>query len=259
MIVSDTSKTYEFKLGQASNFPGGDGVYRGAKIELPDGVLPLGGAGLAGLPLLVGRQGGPGERQDDHEGADRHSRGRRKLCPSTWSTTSKRRGTSCGSRRRRTARPGPRSRMPTRSARTIPAGSASSYGFPTTCARQASAASRATTRTGPNPKRRTFDLAAFAGKNVWLRMWYMTDWGTIYTGPIVDNVQVTAGGAVLFADNAENGGDKWIYEAPWQRLRRHAEVQPELLPAVAQRRRRRRLRQRPRRLPLALSVPPTPA
>ena len=46
-------------------------------------------------------------------------------------------------------------------------------------------------------------------------MWYMTDWGTVYTGPMVDNVQVTANGAVLFADNAENGDDKWVYEAPW--------------------------------------------
>ena len=41
MTISDPSQEYTFKLGQASDFPGGDGVYRGAKIELPDGQAPL--------------------------------------------------------------------------------------------------------------------------------------------------------------------------------------------------------------------------
>ena len=41
MTVNDPSQEYTVKLGQASEFPGGDGVYRAAKIELPDGVSPL--------------------------------------------------------------------------------------------------------------------------------------------------------------------------------------------------------------------------
>ena len=38
--------------------------------------------------------------------------------------------------------------------------------------------------------RESSDLSAFAGQNVLLRFWYMTDWGTTYDGPFVDNVQV---------------------------------------------------------------------
>ena len=76
MIVSDTSKTYEFKLGQASNFPGGAGVYRGAKIELPDGVLSLGVPVWQGSRFWWGGTEDCGERQDDHEDADCRSRGR---------------------------------------------------------------------------------------------------------------------------------------------------------------------------------------
>ena len=46
----------------------------------------------------------------------------------------------------------------------------------------------------PEPeRRRPSTSAAFAGKNVWLRFWYMTDWGTTYSGPFVDNVEVMAG------------------------------------------------------------------
>ncbi len=69
----------------------------------------------------------------------------------------------------------------------------------------------------PEPDTQTFDLGAFAGKNVWLRLWYMTDWGTTYEGPFVDNVKVMAGETVLFADDAEYGDAKWVYAAPWQR------------------------------------------
>ena len=45
----------------------------------------------------------------------------------------------------------------------------------------------------PDPERETFNLSAYAGQNVLLRFWYMTDWGTTYEGPFVDNVKVTAG------------------------------------------------------------------
>ena len=34
-VINDPSQVYEVTVGQASNFPGGDGVYRGVKIELP--------------------------------------------------------------------------------------------------------------------------------------------------------------------------------------------------------------------------------
>jgi hypothetical protein len=39
-VITDTTKTYQVTLGQASNFPGGADVYRGVKIQLPTGQAP---------------------------------------------------------------------------------------------------------------------------------------------------------------------------------------------------------------------------
>jgi len=69
----------------------------------------------------------------------------------------------------------------------------------------------------PGAGTETFDLTPYIGQNVLLRLWYMTDWGTTNEGPFVDNVQVTVGGVVKFADNAEAGDANWNYAAPWQR------------------------------------------
>ncbi|MCX7571156.1 immune inhibitor A [Tumebacillus sp. DT12] len=49
----------------------------------------------------------------------------------------------------------------------------------------------------------SFDLSAYAGKKIDLRMRYATDWGTTLTGFFADNVKVTADGATLFEDGAE--------------------------------------------------------
>jgi len=69
----------------------------------------------------------------------------------------------------------------------------------------------------PNPGTETFDLTRFVGQNILLRFWYMTDWGTTYEGPFVDNVQVAVDGTPVFTDNAEAGDANWNYAAPWQR------------------------------------------
>ncbi len=97
MVISDPGKVYEFKLGQASNFPGGDGVYRGAKIELPDGGCP------SAVPLWQGSHYWWGGQEDLANG--KMTTEDPLAVPaggassaSTWSTTSKRPGTSCGSR-----------------------------------------------------------------------------------------------------------------------------------------------------------------
>jgi len=49
------------------------------------------------------------------------------------------------------------------------------------------------------------DLSAYAGKEISLRFRYATDWGSEYTGMFVDNINVTADGAVLVSEGAENG------------------------------------------------------
>ena len=69
----------------------------------------------------------------------------------------------------------------------------------------------------PAPDTETFNLSAYAGQGVLLRFWYMTDWGTTYEGPFIDNVTVTSASGTVFADDAEAGDANWTYDAPWTR------------------------------------------
>ena len=69
----------------------------------------------------------------------------------------------------------------------------------------------------PDPETQVFDLSAFAGKSIYLRLWYMTDWATTYSGAFVDNVMVTTEDGTAFEDDAESGDAKWNYVAPWIR------------------------------------------
>ncbi len=67
----------------------------------------------------------------------------------------------------------------------------------------------------PSPEVETFNLAKYAGQNILVRLWYMTDWGTTYTGVFVDNFKIMDGATTLFSDDAESGSANWTYAAPW--------------------------------------------
>ncbi len=69
----------------------------------------------------------------------------------------------------------------------------------------------------PDYETQTFDLSAYAGQSVLLRFWYMTDWGTTYSGPFIDNVLIKAGAATVFSDDAETDDSKWTYAEAWAR------------------------------------------
>ncbi|WP_433745248.1 immune inhibitor A domain-containing protein [Falsibacillus pallidus] len=49
-----------------------------------------------------------------------------------------------------------------------------------------------------------FDLSAYAGQNIKLRLRYATDWGSSYLGFFADNIKVTADGATILEDGAES-------------------------------------------------------
>ncbi|ARU59893.1 peptidase M6 [Tumebacillus avium] len=51
--------------------------------------------------------------------------------------------------------------------------------------------------------KQSFDLSAYAGKQIQVAVRYITDWGTSEAGIYVDNVKVTADGAELLNDGAE--------------------------------------------------------
>jgi immune inhibitor A len=69
----------------------------------------------------------------------------------------------------------------------------------------------------PNPEAEVIDLTPYAGKSIYLRFWYMTDWATTYSGAFLDSVVVETDGGVVFSDDAESGDANWVYEAPWVR------------------------------------------
>ncbi|MFH9352728.1 immune inhibitor A domain-containing protein [Kitasatospora sp. NPDC017646] len=55
----------------------------------------------------------------------------------------------------------------------------------------------------------SFNLDAYAGKKIQFRYHNTTDGGLHYRGFAVDNIAVTADGATVFSDDAENGDNGW--------------------------------------------------
>lgn len=49
------------------------------------------------------------------------------------------------------------------------------------------------------------DLSSYAGKKIWIRFRYATDWGTELNGMLLDDINVTADGANIVSEGAENG------------------------------------------------------
>ena len=215
-VISDPGQVYEVTVGQASNFPGGTGVYRGVKIELPNGQAPL------AVPVWQGARYWWGGKADTANA--RMTTNATIAIPAggatlsfdlvydiediwdflwvqasedgtTWTTLANA-NTSCA-----------------HDAGWI----GEEYGFPADLCTAGIEGFTNYNASWPNPELETFDLAAFADKDIYLRLWYMTDWGTTGTGPFVDNVKVMAGADTLFTDDAETGDAKWTYEAPWQR------------------------------------------
>ncbi len=216
LVVDDPSQEYIVTLGQASDFPGGDGVYRGAKIELEEGLLPLavpvwqgkyywwGGkvdqanASMTSVAPIAIPAGGATfsfdlvydiEAEWDFLWVQVSEDGE------NWDTLTNA-NTQCVH---------------------DPGWIGGLYGFPEDLCGAGLGGFYGYNANWPDPELQTFGLSAYAGKSVYLRFWFMTDWGTTYTGAFVDNVKVTADGAVLFEDDAESGDAKWTYQGPWQR------------------------------------------
>ncbi|MBN1889482.1 MAG: immune inhibitor A [Thermoflexales bacterium] len=217
IVLTDTSKTYQFSLGQASRFPGGAGVYRGAKIELPDGKLDLpvpiwqgshywwsGKADLANGrmssvapagPLPAGAQLSFDLVYDIEEEWDFLWVQISTDNGTTWKTLTNT-NTKCA-----------------HDASWI----GGEYGFPDDLCAAGLGGFSGYNANWPDPETQTFDLSAYAGQSGLLRFWYMTDWATTYSGAFIDNVALTAGGVNIFGDNAETNTGAWAYEAPWVR------------------------------------------
>lgn len=215
-VISDPTKTYTVKLGQASKFPGGAGVKRGARIALPpeEEALPVtpdgswywwGGARdvtnaamtttssiaiPAGGATLSFSAAWDVEPLWDFLWVQASADG------VNWTTLANAH-TTCSH----------------------DAGWIGELnGFPADLCAAGIGGLTGTSASWPALQTETFSLNAFAGQSIRLRFWYMTDWGTLGEGPFVDNVTVTAPGPVsLFSDNAETVSGLWTYAAPWER------------------------------------------
>jgi len=214
--VSDPSKIQTITVGQASKFPGGKNVYRGAKIRLPEGVLSLpvqptenyqwwggkeklldatmtlknsipipSGSGTLSFSLAYDIQTG-WDFLWVQASADNGT---------TWTTLTNG-NTTC-----------------THEAGWI----GTSKGFPDDLCGAGVGGFTGKSSGYPSFGTETFDLNTFAGQDVLFRFWYMTDWGNQWGGPFIDNMSVTSGADTLFSDDAEDGDGNWTYAEGWSR------------------------------------------
>ena len=219
VVITDPTQVYEVTLGQASRFPAGEDMYRGVKIVLPEGVLDLavpvwqgdyywwgGKKDLSNAmmttkdPIAIPEAGATLafdlvydiEDEWDFLWIQVSEDGE------TWNVedTLTNENTQCEH---------------------DPSWIGGLYGFPEDLCGAGLGGFYGWNANWPDPEVQKFDLSAYAGQSIYLRFWFMTDWGTTYTGAFVDNVKVTADTTTLFEDDAENGDAKWDYEDPWQR------------------------------------------
>ncbi|HSR30555.1 MAG TPA: M6 family metalloprotease domain-containing protein, partial [Anaerolineae bacterium] len=219
-VVTDTSQVYEVTLGQASRFPDEEGMYRGAKIELADGEIPL------AVPVWQGAYYWFGGKKDlanarmttanpiDLTGATNASLAFDLVydIEDEWDflwvqvstdgvnwpveDTLTNANTQC-----------------LHDSGWI----GGLYGFPEDLCGAGLGGFYGYNANWPDPELQEFDLTPYVGQNIWLRFWFMTDWATTYSGAFVDNVEVAADAVTIFSDDAEGGDANWVYEDPWIR------------------------------------------
>ena len=216
MVITDTSKVYTFTLGQASDTPAGD--YRAAKIELPDGEAPL------PVPVWDGTYYWYG-------GADALANGKMTLntaitIPGAATTATLSFDTAYGIEPewdflwvQASTDMGTTWNTLTNTHTLCthdPDWIGEINGFPANLCAANIGGFYGYNDSFPAPDTETFDLSAYAGQDVLIRFWYMTDWGTQYEGAYVDNVVVSVDDVPVFSDDAETDGN-WTYTAPWIR------------------------------------------
>ncbi len=177
-LITDPRKTYTVTLGQASNFPGGEDVFRGVKIALPKGHAPLpvqpigkyqwwGGKNnltnammTSVKPIRIPLEGADlafSAAYDTEESWDFLWIQASENGGKAWKTLTNA-NTSC-----------------LHASEWI----GGSYGFPDDLCGAGIGGLTGKSKSFPRYERQTFQLSALAGKDILLRFWYMTDHGTI--------------------------------------------------------------------------------
>jgi len=202
VVITDPDQVYEVILGQASRFPGGEDMYRGVKIVLPEGVLDqpvpvwqgdyywwggkenLANAMMTTVDPIAIPAGGATLSFDlvyDIEDEWDFLWIQVSTVPSPepsgvdWDTLTNE-NTQCEH---------------------DPSWIGGYYGFPVDLCGAGIGGFYGYNENWPDPEVQEFDLSAYAGQSIYLRFWYMTDWASLYSGAFVDNVKVTADTTVL--------------------------------------------------------------
>jgi immune inhibitor A len=217
-VITDPHQVYTVKIGQTSDYPDEEGMYRGVKIELPTGVVPLavqpvgayqwwGGKNNLINAMMTAKNpiaipGGAGSTLNFSAAYDTEEE-----WDFLWVQ-----GSADGGETWRTLV----------NANTVcehdPSWIGELYGFPADMCAAGIGGLTGYNAAFPDYETQVFSLNYFRGKSVLLRFWYMTDWGTTYSGPFIDNVVVKdPSGAVLFSDDAESGDANWTYADGWER------------------------------------------
>jgi immune inhibitor A len=187
LLVSDPTKVYSAKLGQASRFPSATNLVRGVKIELPNVALPL--------PVQPRGQWQWWGGQEDL--ADARMTLKQALhIPTTGAT------------------------LEFQSAYDTESGY--DYFFVDASTNNGTSWQGLAQFTGkntafPDYQAQGVSLASFANKDLLLRFRYTTDGYGLGAGPFVDDIVVRAGVQVLLSDDAEQDSGLWTYTAPWSR------------------------------------------
>jgi immune inhibitor A len=216
MVISDPTREYTVEVAQTSKFPSGEGVYRGVRIDLPAGVATLpvkpaeshywwGGqrdatnstltmaravklpAGNATLRVSLAYSI---EENWDYLFVQASEDGGK-----TWKILTNA-NTTC---------------------KTAAGWMGGAAGLPEDLCAAGAGGFTGVSAGYPTPAQQSFDLSAFAGKDVLVRFWYFTDTAWTEDGPFLDNVGIAAGLQVLFNDGAETDDGAWTFGGAFER------------------------------------------
>jgi len=219
-VISDTSEMHTVTLGQASGFPDGADMYRGVKITLEDGVLEL------PVPVWEGNYYWWGGSEDlanammttknpiDLTGAPTATLSFDMVYDTEdewdflWVQVSPD-GVNWD----------PADTLTNANTQCVHNSGwiGGAYGFPEDLCGAGIGGFYGWNPSWPDPDEEVFDLTAYAGRSVYLRFWFMTDWDTTYTGVFIDNVEVETAGGTVLSSGADAGEADWDYQAPWVR------------------------------------------
>jgi immune inhibitor A len=218
LVVTDTSKVYEATIGQASRYPGGTDMVRGVRIDLPTGLVSQ------PVPVWQGDYYWWGGKRDQMN-SKMTSVASIDLTGTTapqlsfdlvydiedqwdymWVQASKDGGSTWDTITNT-------NQVCTHNVDWI----GGLNGFPDDLCAAGIYGFTSYNASWPDPETEVFDLSKYIGEHILVRLWYMTDWGTTYTGTFVDNVVVSDGATTLFSDDAEAGDANWTYAPDWAR------------------------------------------